>query len=315
MINIKNFLQSDLSKYKILVIGDSILDKYYYGETNRISPEAPVPIVHFLSEKNKLGGAGNVANNLQILGCNTSIITFIGLDNNGQILTNLFKNIKLIPISIDKQTTKIRIICNKQQMLRLDFENSIYFQNENLIINTLHKEILNNDLVIISDYNKGFCTKNICKNIINICNTNNKLVIIDPKGNNWDKYINASYITPNFKEFNEILNDKIDNTNNSIEKYGKLIKDKFNLQGLLITRGEDGLSILNKNCVHIKANKKDVIDVTGAGDTMIAFFSLAKVANLTDIESAYLANLAASITCMHTGTYAPIKEEILNLLN
>lgn len=306
-------LNYDLSHIRILVIGDSILDKYYYGEVNRISPEAPVPINHILKTEEKLGGAANVANSLRVLGCKVSIITHIGNDNNGQVLLNLFSDINIFPIRTDqKTTTKVRIIGNNQQMLRLDFEEQLNNLNEKLIVNIINQQINTHDIVIISDYNKGFCTNKICQNTINTCNILNKLVIIDPKGNDWNKYQRANYITPNLAELSEAISHKVINDDSVIEENAKILIDKLNLEGLLVTRSARGLSIINHNDIfHIPVyTALDVVDPTGAGDTVIAVFTLAKALNMPNYDAAYLANRAASITVMKVGAYSPSKEEI-----
>lgn len=313
----KDLLLQNLKKYKILVIGDSILDKYYYGEVNRISPEAPVPINHVITVKNKLGGAANVANNLYNLGCQVSIITHIGNDENGNILLNLFNDMNIISIRSDQTTTtKIRIIGDNQQMLRLDFEEKLRLQNLKYVMDIINNQIKDNDVVIISDYGKGFCNEAICQNIIMNSNILNKTVIIDPKGKDWNKYKNANYITPNMNEMSDVLSFKISNNDKIIEQYGSILIDKFNLEGLLITRSERGLSIINhKDKIHILANnKREVRDVTGCGDTAIAMFAFAKALNIDNYDAAYLANLAASITVTKVGTYSPSLDEIVKLL-
>ena len=294
---------------KILVVGDSILDKYYYGEVERISPEAPIPINHVLKIKNKLGGAANVANNLQKLNCQVSIMTHIGNDKNGIDLLKEFNGIKVIPFySNQPTTTKIRIIGNNQQMLRLDFEEQLQIENENMIINQIKENIRDKDAVIISDYDKGFCTRNICQSIIK----SNKLVIIDPKGEDWSKYKNASYITPNIKELSDACLLKIKNEDKNIEINAIKIINKLNLQGLLVTRSEKGLSIISKNKVdHLLAKEKEVRDVTGCGDTALAVFTMAKANGINDKEAAHLANLAAGITVTKVGTYCPLLSEVL----
>lgn len=310
-----NLLNQDLSKHKVLVIGDSILDKYYYGDVNRISPEAPVPVNHVARIKNKLGGAANVANALCTLGLTTSLITHIGNDNNGDVLLSLFNNINLFPIRTKQiTTTKIRVLSNNQQMIRLDFENQLNDLYDQNLINLLDREIINNNIIVISDYGKGFCSVNMCHHIINKCNQLNKIIIVDPKKNNWNKYENATYVTPNLKELSDILGYKILNNDNDIRLKALFLCEKFNLQGLLVTRSEKGLSFISANNVIHKATRaQEVIDVCGAGDVVVAIFTLGILSQLDYDEILQLANLAASITISKSGVYNPTINEILDL--
>lgn len=319
-MDIKN-LFNNAEKCKILVIGDTILDKYYYSSVNRISPEAPVPIAKVNNIINKLGGAANVANNLLHLNCRTSLLTYLGDDANGKIILNLSKDINIFPIFNTKPTTtKIRIIGNNnQQMLRLDFEEKLKFNSDQLklIYIKIDSLVSNNDAIIISDYNKGFCSYDICRYIISKCQEYNKMIIIDPKEVNWDKYQGATYITPNMKELNDVLFIPIKNNDKQIEQAAINLINKLNLYAILVTRSEKGLSIINSNnnINHIPAiNSKNVFDVTGAGDTVIAVFTLAKILGLNDYDAGYIANIAAGITIMEAGTYTPTLQEIINYL-
>ena len=320
MNNIKEIFNK-ANECKVLVIGDTILDKYYYSSVNRISPEAPVPIAKVNNIINKLGGAANVANNLLHLNCKVSLLTYLGDDANGKVILDLSKNINIFPIFNAKPTTtKIRIIGNNnQQMLRLDFEEKLKFNSDQLklIFAKIDSLVSNNHAIIISDYNKGFCNYDICRYIISKCQEYNKIVIIDPKGTNWDKYQGATYITPNIKELNDVLFIPIENDNKQIEQAAINLIDKLNLYALLVTRSEKGLSIIsNNNINHIPAiNSKNVFDVTGAGDTIIAIFTLAKILGLNDYDAGYIANIAAGITITETGTYTPTLKEIITYIN
>ena len=310
----KNLLNQNLNKYKVLVIGDSILDKYYYGNVKRISPEAPVPINHINKCVCKLGGAANVANILYTLGLNTSIITHIGNnDEDGKILFSLFKGINIIPLRTNQRTTtKIRIIGNNQQMLRLDFEEQLNDCYQQINFNSYIEE---NDIIIISDYNKGFCSKKICQYIINKCNQLNKKIIIDPKGSNWNKYKNANFITPNINELNA-LGFNISNNDVDIENISKKVIKQFNFEGILTTRSEQGLSLYTNKIWHIPAvNVKEVQDPTGAGDVVVAIFALGLLLNINYVDILKLANLAAGITCEYIGTYTPTIKEIINKIS
>ena len=222
-----DFVAERTSKCKILVVGDVMLDKYYYGEVTRISPEAPVPITHVTSEKETLGGAANVAHNLARLGCQTSLAGYVGDDYHCESLLG-----KLTARGIDYKglvttdrptTTKLRVIGGHQQMLRLDFEEDEPIEAhyaarlQNYIEQKLSESL---DAVIISDYGKGACTEAACQMIIKACHDHGVPVVVDPKGINWLKYAKADYITPNVKEVNEIIIDKIKNEDAQAESAG-----------------------------------------------------------------------------------------------
>lgn len=318
---LKNFVANGISACKVLVIGDVMLDKYYFGEVSRISPEAPVPIAHVLEVKETLGGAANVVHNLALLGAQTSIIGQVGADNHGEIFLNKLKSLGVDysgMIETSKPTTtKIRVISGHQQMIRLDFEdaNSLEAADERLLIEKFFERLSEVDAVIISDYGKGVCTKRICREIIGACRAAKKFVIVDPKGDRWQKYFDASFITPNLKELNAILPKNISNVDAQIEEASRKVIDEFNLSGLLVTRSAAGLSLIaDKKIAHIKARAQEVFDVSGAGDTVIAVFALALAGKIDAEAAAYLANVAAGVVVAKVGTYALNREELLNAL-
>ena len=318
---LKNFVADGLSACKILVVGDVMLDKYYFGEVTRISPEAPVPIARVLKVKETLGGAANVVHNLALLGCRTSIIGQVGRDVHGEIFLSKLKNLGVdysgVIETSKPTTTKTRVISGHQQMIRLDFEDASELDalsSEELLKNFSAK-ISDVDGVIISDYGKGVCTKKICREIIGACRAQKKFVVVDPKGDNWQKYFDASFITPNLKELNAVLPKKISNVDAQIEEAAQKVIDEFNLKGLLVTRSEEGLSLIDrKNFSHIKARAQEVFDVSGAGDTVIAVFALALAGKIDSAAAAYLANAAAGVVVAKVGTYAVNREELLNAL-
>ncbi|MBQ7703971.1 MAG: D-glycero-beta-D-manno-heptose-7-phosphate kinase [Selenomonadaceae bacterium] len=308
---------------RILVVGDAMLDKYYFGEVTRISPEAPVPINRVTKIKETLGGAANVTHNLSLLGCHTSLIAQIGTENHGDNLID-----KLISRGIDilgimrtnakPTTTKIRIIGGNQQMLRLDFEDTAKISDddaEKLLMN-ISAQIKNVDAVIISDYGKGICTEKICQTVIKKCREQNKIVTVDPKGDDWEKYRGANFITPNLKELNDILPKKISNDDSEIEIAARGVIEKFNLSGLIVTRSAKGLSVIDGEKIsHIAAKTQEVFDVSGAGDTVISVFTLGIAGKLEAAQAAYLANVAAGVVVSKVGTYAVSREELLTALN
>ena len=318
------FVEHGVNNCKILVVGDLMLDKYYYGEVTRISPEAPVPITHVKRVKETLGGAANVAHNLALLGCKTSIAGYIGDDGHGESMIE-----KLIGLGIDyfdvKQidkptTTKIRVIGGHQQMMRLDFEDSTPIEGlsaEEMLENI--NEQLNSErrvgAVIISDYGKGTCTERVCQKIIKECKKSGINVIVDPKGRDWEKYRGADYITPNLSELNAVVESTVRNEDREVEQAAKRALSKYKIKNMIVTRSERGMSLITESEVkHIKAKAREVYDVSGAGDTVIAVFTLALTGDLKAIEAAQLANLAAGVVVGKVGTYAVDKEELLEVL-
>ena len=314
-----DFVAEKTHKCKILVTGDVMLDKYYYGEVTRISPEAPVPITHVTSEKETLGGAANVAHNLARLGCQTSLAGYVGDDYHCESLLG-----KLTARGIDYKglvttdrptTTKLRVIGGHQQMLRLDFEEDEPIEAhyaarlQNYVEQKLSESL---DAVIISDYGKGACTEAACQMIIKACHAHGVPVVVDPKGTNWLKYAQADYITPNVKEVNEVLLERIRNEDSQVERAAHYIMRKYKLKNIIVTRSEKGMSLVREqDTEHIPTRAQDVFDVSGAGDTVIAVFAMALAGGLKAEDGAFLANLAASVVVAKLGTYAVSQEELL----
>ena len=315
---LKNFVAHGVDKCKVLVIGDVMLDKYYFGEVTRISPEAPVPIAHVTQVKDTLGGAANVVHNLALLGCQTSIVAQIGRDVHGEKLLATLKNRGVnfsgVIETSKPTTTKIRVISGHQQMIRLDFEDASELDgaDEKILLDKFFERLSSVDAVIISDYGKGVCTERICREVIKACRAAKKFVVVDPKGDDWQKYFGASFITPNLKEFNEILPRKIKNVDELIETAAAKVIDEFNLNGLVITRSAKGLTLVDgKKISHIKARAQEVFDVSGAGDTVISVFAAALAGKIDSAAAAYLANVAAGVVVAKVGTYAVDRDELL----
>lgn len=320
--NVYHFISQGTEKCRILVVGDVMLDKYFYGEVTRISPEAPVPITHVTSSKETLGGAANVAHNLALLGCRTELAGFVGDDYHCESLQGKltargirFKGL----IHTDRPTTtKLRIIGGHQQMMRLDFEEADPVKDPyaDRLCACLHAELEQGaDAVIISDYGKGCCTPETCQHIITMAHAHEIPVVIDPKGTDWDKYKGADFITPNMKEINEILPQKIKNEDTAVEQAAHYAMERYDLKNIIVTRSENGMSLVTANEVnHIPTKAQEVYDVSGAGDTVIAVFTAALAGGLSAPDSAALANLAASVVVAKLGTYAISKEELLEVL-
>lgn len=302
----------DIKQKNILVVGEVMLDIYFYGTVDRISPEAPVPVLKKISEKYVLGGAGNVASNLAVANQNVYIMSFLGNDDSGEkvieILRNKNINCDLIVKTDYKTITKTRFLANNnQQLMRLDVEDSYDVKNDiyDEMIYSLLKIINSIDIIIVSDYMKGFLTEYFLQKLITLANTNNKKVLkvlIDVKDKNINKYKNAYLLKPNLKELTDMVGKKCDTLEDTINNSKELLV-KSNAKYVLTTCGKYGM-VLVSNDKHIifNSNAKEVYDVTGAGDTAIAYLTLL-LANGIDIETAvHIANVAAGIQVGKVGT-------------
>ena len=301
---------------KILVFGDIMLDQYIFGKVDRISPEAPVPILDFKKEKNILGGVGNVAHNLVNLGAEVYLATITGDDPEGRIIQNLIKklNIPLDYIHFTENintTKKTRFISKSTQLLRLDNDSLGFDSLDHLNLEKKLDNIIDKiDCVIISDYDKGACSKSLIKSIISKSNNEKIPIFIDPKGNQWMKYTNSTCITPNKKEVESELRCQLIN-DADFEKAGKFLIEKFKLQSCLITRGPDGMTYVNnEKSIHQKVSKKEVFDVSGAGDTVIACLAASLCSGFNVLKSIEFSSSISSEVVTHLGT-TPFYDEML----
>lgn len=317
----------DLKKFKekrILVIGDVMLDETLTGEVNRISPEAPVPVVNIKNVSVYLpGGASNTANNIKSLGGEVILIGVVGNDEYNLKLQSALKKVGIEYHLFEEKdrftTVKTRILGNSQghsqQLIRLDKEStsSINLETENKIFNKFLEYSDSIDCLVLSDYFKGVLTKSLCKKIIEICNTNNVIVIGDPKPFDVERFNNSTILTPNLYEA-EIISGLKKTDEKSLVKIASIIKDKLNLQSLIITLGKDGIFIDHKNSTMIvPTNTKDVVDVTGAGDTVIATLALALQCEFSFLEAVKLANYAAGLVVERIGTSTISADELERL--
>lgn len=301
---------------KILVVGDFMLDEYIFGKVDRISPEAPVPVVEAKEVTIKPGGAANVAVNLTALGASPHLLGVVGKDERGRKLKELLRKFGanvdwLIEDSKRPTTVKTRIVAGSQQLLRVDWESRDYVLP--IISEQIIYTILNNferfDAVIISDYGKGTITPELFEITGQI--RKERTVTLDPKEKNFPFYKDITTIMPNVKETFSAVGIKPE-TDEETEEAGNRLINKFNLDYAVITRSEKGLSIIGKNFKrHIPTRAKQVFDVTGAGDTVISVFTLAISAGATPIEAGEIANLAAGIVVGKLGTATTTTSEIL----
>ena len=295
-------------KPKILVLGDVMLDKYIFGNVQRISPEAPVPILNYGGEEKVLGGAGNVAHNLINLGAEVYIATIIGNGLNGDKVKGLFEDIKvfteyIIQATTINTTTKTRFISNGNQLLRLD-NDSIGLDNYD--INSFKKNLLTYlntfDCIIISDYNKGVCSESLVQKIIIEAKKLGVAVFIDPKGSSWKMYTNGTCLTPNTEEVERKLGIIL-NTDLSFENAARFIKETYKLDSCLITRGADGMTYYDsKTVIHQKVGEREVFDVSGAGDTVLASISAGYSSGINLSELISFSSSTSSMVVSHVGT-------------
>lgn len=301
----------------ILVIGDVMLDQYLSGSTDRLSPEAPVPVVKIDSQFSVLGGAANVANNLAALGANVSLVGVVGRDDNARILNELLDSKGIANQLLDSDiftTVKTRVISRNQQMVRVDREE--IFKDDNALLDHLSGVLsfFQGDAIIVSDYAKGVCSPMVMKSILAWSESNKVKVFIDPKGTDWSKYEGAFLIKPNVKELEELFNTSIENTNEEIAQFGTEIKQRYNINHVLVTRSEEGMTHIHNEVLHVKSRKVDIYDLSGAGDTVIAVLVFL-VQQGEDISIAInKANQAGSFVITKPNTYA-ISNTELNSLN
>ena len=313
-----------LKNKSILVVGDTMVDRFVWGKVSRISPEAPVPVVEVTKETQTLGGAGNVANNITSLGAKAYIITVIGDDLDGLCIKEMLesKNINTDYVIVDKQrptTLKTRIVASNQQVVRVDKEIKGYFsgKTEVAILKNIDAVMKKVDGVIISDYAKGIVTDKVLKKIITLAKNKKIPVTVDPKVENFKKYKHITCMTPNTKEAIEGMNAQHQGikTDDDIATLGKKILKLLQSQSVLITRGEKGMTIIEKNKItHIPTRAKEVYDVTGAGDTVIATMTLALAAKWKLVEAAEIANFAAGIVVGKVGTATVTVDEIIKTI-
>lgn len=310
------------SQKNILVIGDVMLDRYLMGSASRISPEAPVPVVLLKKSENRAGGAANVAANLSGLGLKTAIIGCIGQDENGEILKNIIAQNNIVTnflFESDARPTvaKTRVMSGNQQIVRIDDESYAAFsatESQQLLEKIEAALAQKPNIVILSDYAKGVVSDEVCKTVITRCNALNIPVIADPKGTDYRKYAGATALTPNKKETAEACHVAMHETEKLLSAAAQL-KAQLNLKFLAVTRGEEGVSLLENNTItHIPATAKQVFDVSGAGDTVISTLAAGLAHSLNTFEALQLANIAAGIVVGKVGTVPVTRAELLKAL-
>ncbi len=306
----------DFSHSNIVVLGDAMLDRYWHGDTSRISPEAPVPVVKIEQSEERVGGAANVALNVKALGAKSTLLSVVGQDEVGSLLIQMLEDkgvaTQILQSNQIKTTLKLRVLGRHQQLLRLDFEDRYRWPAATLL-NNLQKIILKTDILILSDYAKGVIAEP--QPLIDFARENGVRVLVDPKNTDLSVYRGATILTPNLGEFEATVGRC--ETQEEIENKGLALLEKLDLEALLVTRGSQGMTLLQKNHepVHIPAQAREVFDITGAGDTVIAVLGAALGAGTTFLEAAQLANLAAGLAVGRLGTATITADEIRDLLS
>ncbi len=311
----------DFTQLKVAVVGDVMLDTYWWGNVDRISPEAPVPVVAVSKREHRIGGAGNVALNIAALGAGVSMISVLGKDDDGEQLTKLLQqnniNTKYLVHSEDRITTnKIRIISRNQHMMRLDAElaDDMTTADEDRLLYAFENYVAaeNPAVVILEDYNKGVLTENVIKRIITLCNRHNILTAVDPKRKNFFAYEGVDIFKPNLKEIKDGLNIIRDDINLSVLKdMHLLLQEKLKHRISLITLSEKGVFYAQHPVDHqeneaeiIPTHIRSIADVSGAGDTVIAVAALVFAATANTRLMAEMANIAGGLVCEEVGTVA-----------
>lgn len=321
-MNINNLFEK-FTETHALVIGDLMIDAYSWGKVNRISPEAPVPIVNITKREHRLGGAGNVALNLISLGAKTTLCSVVGKDYSGGQILDLMQEKKLntngILSSARRRTTiKERIISNGQQLLRVDSEDTHMLSQEEesefwaLIEKLLQEKV---DVVVFEDYDKGCITPNIIAKTVDYCQKKGIPTVVDPKKRNFLQYKNVTLFKPNLKELKEGL--KLEDTAEHPKKIAEIgseqLVSQFGIKNTLITLSENGVVVFDgKNHTHIKAHVREIADVSGAGDTVVSVAALCLAQHIDLPSIGALSNLAGGLVCEHIGVVPIDKEELLN---
>ena len=303
-------------KANMIVVGDVMLDSYWSGSTDRVSPEAPVPIVKMQQYDTRPGGAANVALNLATLGCQVNLLGVVGKDAEAEDLyvqlNNKGVHCHFEVMEMGRTISKLRVLSRNQQMLRLDFESALSHYDQQRLINEYEKLLPTANLVILSDYGKG--TLSSVQSFIQLAKKHHVKVFVDPKGDDFSIYRGATVMTPNLAEFEVVVGSCHKNENNLVNKANTLIAEQ-ELQALLVTRGKDGMTLVFANQhkpMHLKAHARDVFDVTGAGDTVIAVMGAAVALGENDTRAAYLANVAAGLVVRKVGTAFVTVAELRN---
>src|SRR5579859_1529893 len=324
---------------RVLVVGDQMLDEYLHGEIGRISPEAPVPVMHLQRSESRLGGASNVARNVAALGAQVSVFGVVGADRTGEALCNHLDELRIDRVGVavcgkrpTTRKTRLMSIEHNQQVFRFDEEvtNEISAEQENALLSSVAEAIPEADAIICSDYLKGVLTRSVLREVAELGRKHSIPVITAPKDAEPEKYARASVLLPNFREFTRLVNHHKNghgngsgngngngNGNGWIDPAALSLIEEYGFEALLVTRGKEGMALFERasgalSREDIPAVSQAVFDVTGAGDTSIAVFALCLAAGATRSQAAQLANVAAGIVVGKRGTGCAVQSELLN---
>lgn len=301
----------DCQNARVLVVGDVMLDRYWFGEVSRISPEAPVPIVHVKRTEERPGGAANVARNIASLGGQATLLSVVGDDEPGRTLTTLLEH-ERVSTHFHKDsslptTVKLRVIGRQQQLMRIDFETPPSREVLEDKLDDFESMVDAHDVVLLSDYGKGGLT-HVTK-MIDAAKRHGKRILIDPKGDDYSKYRGATLLTPNRSEFREIMGKWRDDTD--LAQRAEKLRDDLSLEALLVTRSEEGMSLFTASeILHEPTQAREVFDVSGAGDTVIATIALMLAAGSDMAAAVRIANRAAGVVVGKLGTATLTRTEL-----
>lgn len=300
-----------VKEVRLLVVGDVMLDRYWFGDVNRISPEAPVPVVKVERAEERLGGAANVARNVAALGAQTALLSVVGDDEAGSTLQRLLAEGGIDAAlqrdaSIDT-TVKLRVIGRQQQLLRIDFETTPSHEVLRAKLADFEKRVGECDAVILSDYGKGGLAH--IAEMIRIARAAGKIVLVDPKGDDYERYAGATVITPNRSELREVVGRW--SSDAELEQKAQSLREKLGLEALLVTRSEEGMTLFRKGEAHHQsAQAREVFDVSGAGDTVIAALGVMLASRAGWADAIRVANVAAGIVVGKLGTAVVSRDEL-----
>jgi rfaE bifunctional protein kinase chain/domain len=303
--------RAQFAKTNLLVVGDVMLDRYWFGDSDRISPEAPVPVVQVSKVDERLGGAANVARNVAALGANTTILGVVGEDEAGNRIGELLRQSGVnSQLEVDPQvptTVKLRVIARQQQLIRLDFEETPSQTALEQKLARFEKALGTADVLVLSDYGKGALSQVAA--MIEYARAQNKVILVDPKGEDYEKYRGATVITPNRSELRQVVGRWADE--DDLTRRAQDLRCSLGIDALLLTRSEEGMSLFTDQGVsHVRAQAREVFDVSGAGDTVIATLAVALAAQWPLDRAMALANRAGGIVVGKLGTATVTSEEL-----
>ena len=306
----------EFNQANVLVVGDIMLDRYWYGGTNRISPEAPVPIVKVDALEERAGGAANVAMNITSLGGSARLIGFTGIDEPAKVLdeqlTKRNVHCDFVSVSTHPTITKLRVLSRNQQLIRIDFEEGFNSVDHTPILERIESALSTSKVLVLSDYAKGALTA--VQAMIKQAQKGNVPILVDPKGTDFERYRGATLLTPNMSEFEAVVG--VCKTEQEIIEKGYQLIKQYDFKALLVTRSEKGMTLLqlDKPVYHLPTQAKEVFDVTGAGDTVIATLAASLAAGQSLEESCFLANAAAGVVVGKLGTSTVSQVELSNAI-